>query len=97
MTKNYQPLYDKVFIHRLEDEETTSPGGLILPGKENTTISRGTVVAIGHGHRPTDFSDTRKHKVAVGNIVIFPKYAGVPLDDIGVMLKEDEILAIELV
>ncbi len=96
MTKNYQPLYDKVYIQKIEEEEIKSAGGLILPGKDNANFSRGKVLAVGHGHRPTDFSDTRKHKVAVDNIVIFPKYAGVLLEEDTLILKEDEILAIEL-
>jgi len=43
---NIRPLHDRVLIKRVE-EETKSPGGIVLPGAAAEKPSRGTVIAVG--------------------------------------------------
>ncbi|MCB1823945.1 MAG: co-chaperone GroES, partial [Candidatus Competibacteraceae bacterium] len=45
---NIRPLHDRVLIKRVE-EETKSPGGIVLPGTAAEKPSRGTVMAVGRG------------------------------------------------
>ena len=45
---NIRPLHDRVLIKRVE-EETKSPGGIVLPGAAAEKPSRGTVMAAGRG------------------------------------------------
>ncbi|KAK2146825.1 hypothetical protein LSH36_583g02097 [Paralvinella palmiformis] len=61
------PIGDRVVV-KAELEETKTKGGIIIPetAKEKTQI--GLVTAIG--------DDVDKAKVAVGNRVLFDKYAG---------------------
>lgn len=95
----YKPLWDKVWIEKIEEEETTSPGGLVLPGKENKSFARGRVLRTGYGHRSLNpargDSVTIDLEIEEDNIVIFGKYSGTDLGDGTLILKEDEILAIE--
>jgi chaperonin GroES len=94
----YLPLWDKVWVERIEEEETKSPGGLVLPGKENKTFSRGRVLATGCGYKDLKYRDSNENLellVDRNYIVIFGKYAGTDLGDGTLILKEDEILAIE--
>lgn len=45
---NIRPLHDRVLVKRVE-EETKSPGGIVLPGAAAEKPSRGTVQAVGRG------------------------------------------------
>jgi co-chaperonin GroES (HSP10) len=45
---NIRPLHDRVLVKRVE-EETKSPGGIVLPGAAAEKPSRGTVKAVGRG------------------------------------------------
>ena len=95
MSATYRPLWDKIWVKKLEEQETTSPGGLVLPGKENKTFARGKVIVPGNGYLPHNGS-YEKLMVSMNDIVIFGKYAGTDLGDGTIILKEDDILAIEL-
>ena len=43
-----RPLHDRVIVKRVE-EETTSPGGIVLPGSAAEKPSQGVVLAVGNG------------------------------------------------
>ena len=43
-----RPLHDRVVVRRME-EETTTPGGIVLPGSAKEKPQQGEVVAIGEG------------------------------------------------
>ena len=45
---NIRPLHDRVVVRRLE-EETTSSGGIVLPGTAANKPSQGEVLAVGPG------------------------------------------------
>lgn len=86
-----RPLHDRVIVKRVE-EETTSAGGIVLPGSAAEKPSEGTVLAIGNG-KILDNGDVRALDVKVGDKVLFGKYSGnevkVDGDDLIVMREED--------
>jgi chaperonin GroES len=43
-----RPLHDRVVVRRSEEESTTA-GGIVLPGSAAEKPNRGTVVAVGEG------------------------------------------------
>jgi chaperonin GroES len=90
-----RPLQDRVLIKRL-DQETTSPGGIVIPDTAAEKPIMGEVVAAGAGKR-LDNGEVRKLAVNVGDRVLFAKYAGteVRLDDVDyLVMREDDIMGI---
>jgi chaperonin GroES len=86
-----RPLHDRVIVKRLE-EETTTAGGIVLPGSAAEKPSQGMVLAIGSG-KQLDNGQVRALEVKVGDKVLFGKYAGnevkVDGEDLIVMREED--------
>ena len=82
---NIRPLQDRVVVKRKE-EETTSAGGIVLPGSATEKPSEGVVVAVGPG-RQLDNGEIRPIDMKVGDTVIFGKYASNTFK-----LEEDELL-----
>jgi chaperonin GroES len=86
-----RPLHDRVIVKRV-DEETTSAGGIVLPGSAAEKPSEGTVLAVGNG-KVLDNGEVRAVDVKVGDRVLFGKYSGnevkVDGDDLIVMREED--------
>jgi len=86
-----RPLHDRVIVKRVE-EETTTPGGIVLPGSAAEKPSQGVVLAVGNG-KPLDNGSVRALEVKVGDKVLFGKYAGnevkVDGEEIIVMREED--------
>lgn len=90
-----RPLHDRVIIKR-EAEETTSAGGIVLPGSATEKPSRGEVVAVGNG-KMLDNGDTAPMAVKAGDTVLFGKYSGTEVtsgDETLIVMREDEIMAI---
>ncbi|MBI3255806.1 MAG: co-chaperone GroES [Candidatus Andersenbacteria bacterium] len=91
-----QPLYDKVVIKPLTQEEVTA-SGLVLP--DTATQEKpmeGEVVAVGSG-KALDNGQVRKMSVKVGDTVLFTKYAPDEVEVDGeeyLVIDEDKILAI---
>jgi len=69
-----------------KEEETTTAGGIVLPGSATEKPSQGEVVAVGPG-RLLDNGDVRPIDLSVGDTVIFGKYASNT-----VMIGDDELL-----
>ncbi|RIZ70714.1 MAG: co-chaperone GroES [Methylococcales bacterium] len=88
---NIRPLHDRVIVKRLE-EETTTAGGIVLPGSAAEKPSQGIVLAVGSG-KALDNGTVRALEVKVGDKVLFGKYSGnevkVDGDDLIVMREED--------
>ena len=86
-----RPLHDRVIVKRVE-EETTTAGGIVLPGSAAEKPSQGMVLAVGSG-KLLDNGDVRPLDVKVGDKVLFGKYAGnevkVDGEDLIVMREED--------
>ena len=74
MALKITPLADRVIVEPLSREEVTK-GGLVLPDTVKEKPQEGNVVAIGSG-RVGDDGNRIPMEVAVGDTVIYAKYAG---------------------
>ncbi|MGV0005285.1 MAG: co-chaperone GroES [Candidatus Porifericomitaceae bacterium WSBS_2022_MAG_OTU9] len=89
------PLHDRVVVRRL-DEETTSPGGIVIPDTAAEKPVRGEIIAVGPG-KTLDSGQVQKLAVKEGDSVLFGKYAGteIKIDSQDyVVMREDDLLAI---
>jgi len=90
-----RPLHDRVVIKRM-DEETTSPGGIVIPDSATEKPDKGEVIAVGNG-KILDNGDVRGLDVKVGDKVLFGKYAGTTVkvdDDELLVMREEDIVAV---
>ena len=88
------PLGDRVVLKQLEAEETTK-SGIILPGQAQEKPQQAEVIAVGPGGVVE--GKEVKMEVAVGNKVIYSKYAGTEVKLDGeeyIIVKQSDILAI---
>ena len=88
------PLGDRVVLKQVEAEETTK-SGIVLPGQAQEKPQQAEVVAVGPGG-VVDGKEV-KMEVAVGNKVIYSKYAGTEVKLDGeeyIIVKQNDILAI---
>lgn len=84
------PLGDRVVLKQVEAEETTK-SGIVLPGAAKEKPQQAEVVAVGPG------TEEVKMEVAVGDAVIYSKYAGTEVKMGGeeyIVVKQNDILAI---
>ncbi|MCC7023799.1 MAG: co-chaperone GroES [Thermomicrobiales bacterium] len=89
-----EPLGDRVVVQPQSREETTK-SGIVIPDTAKEKPQRGTVVAVGKGRRDED-GDRVEMDVAVGDTVLFAKYAGTEFkleDEDYLILSEKDILA----
>ena len=90
-----KPLGDRVIIRLLEKEEKTK-SGIFLPDTAKEKPSEGEVVGVGDG-KVYDHGQRVAPEVAVGDKVMFSKYAGTEVKIDGVdhlVISERDILAI---
>jgi chaperonin GroES len=95
MTAAIKPLYDRVLVQRLENEQTTA-GGIIIPDTAQEKTQIGAVIATGEGKLMNDGS-IRALKVKKGDKIIFGKYSGTEIkleNKDYLILREDELLGI---
>lgn len=90
-----RPLYDRVVIKRLEEEQT-SAGGILLPDNAKEKPIQGKVIATGQG-KLLDNGECAALTVKEGQTVLFGKYAGTEVKVGGedyLVMKEDDIMGI---
>jgi chaperonin GroES len=95
MAAPIKPLYDRVLIKRLENEQTTA-GGIIIPDTAQEKTQIGEVIATGEGKLMNDGS-IRALKVKKGDKILFGKYSGTEVklhNEEYLMLREEELLGI---
>jgi chaperonin GroES len=94
---NIRPLHDRVILKRME-EESTSPGGIVIPDSAAEKPVRGKIMAAGSGKR-LESGEVIPLDVKVGDQVLFGKYSGTEVkvngDDLLVMREEDIMGVIE--
>jgi chaperonin GroES len=93
MFEKILPLYDRVYVQRLENQEEKTAGGIIIPDAAKEKAQTGKVIAVGAGRR-TEQGTLVPLTVNVGDTVFFAKYAGVDAGKECIILREDDILAI---
>ena len=89
-----KPLFDKVVIKAIEQDEKTA-SGIVLPGTAKEKPQLATVVAVGPGGL-VDGKEV-KMQVKVGDTVLYSKYAGSEFKIDGeevVIVRQADILAI---
>jgi chaperonin GroES len=89
------PLHDRVLIKRSE-EETTSPGGIVIPDSAAEKPIQGEVIAVGGG-KVLDSGELRALDVKKGDKVLFGKYSGNEVKLNGteyLIMREDDIMAV---
>ncbi len=88
------PLGDRVVLKQLEAEETTK-SGIVLPGQAQEKPQQAEVIAVGPGGMVE--GKEVKMEVAVGDKVIYSKYAGTEVKMDGteyIIVKQNDILAV---
>jgi len=97
MAINLKPLGDRLVVEPIEQEEITA-SGIYVPETAKEKPQEGKVVAVGPGRKDDD-GDRIDMDVAVGDKVLYAKYAGTEVKLEGnkyLILKESDILAILL-
>jgi chaperonin GroES len=88
------PLGERIVVKPIEQEQQTK-GGIYLPDTAKEKPQEGEVVAVGPG-RMTDEGSRIAMEVAVGDRVIYSKYAGTEYkdgDEEYLILRESDVLA----
>ena len=91
-----QPLGARILVERLDEDEQTTSGGIIIPDTAKEKPSEGGVKAIGPGSRADD-GERRPVDLSEGDKVLFGKFAGSEVTYEGteyLIMREDDILAI---
>ena len=87
------PLGDRVVLKQLEAEETTK-SGIVLPGNAQEKPQQAEVIAVGPGGN-VDGKEVEM-QVAVGDKVIYSKYAGTEVKLDGeefIVVRQNDIVA----
>ena len=90
-----RPLYDRIVVKRIEEQETTR-SGIIIPDSAQEKPQEAEVMAVGHGKRLED-GKLIPLDVKVGDRILFGKYSG---NDIRVdgqeylIMREDDVLGV---
>ena len=92
---NIRPLYDRLVVRRVDNQETVQ-NGIIIPDTAKEKPQEGEVVAAGNGKRLDD-GKLVALDVKVGDRILFGKYAGSDIKIDGeelLILREDEVLGV---
>ena len=92
---NVRPLYDRIVVKRIEEQETTR-SGIIIPDSAQEKPQEAEVMAIGHGKRLED-GKLVALDVKVGDRILFGKYSGneIRVDNQDyLIMREDDILGV---
>ncbi len=91
-----RPLHDRILVERLDEDESKSSGGIIIPDSAKEKPQQGKVVAVGNGKKKDDGTVVALD-VKAGDRILFGKYSGndVKVDDNEyLIMREDEVLAV---
>ncbi len=90
-----RPLYDRIVVKRIEEQET-KVGGLFIPDSAKEKPQEGEVMAAGKGKRLED-GKLVPLEVKKGDRILFGKYSGSEIRLDGeeyLIMREDEVLGI---
>ncbi len=90
-----QPLGDRIIVKPKEEDNATTPSGLVIPDTAKEKPQLGDVMAVG----PGDFQDGERIPVDVkeGDIVVYSKYGGTEIKFEGqdfLILSSRDVLAV---
>jgi chaperonin GroES len=92
---NIRPLYDRIVVKRIEEQETTR-NGIHIPDSAKEKPQEGEVVAVGKGKRLED-GKVVALDVKAGDRILFGKYSGSDIKIDGeeyLIMREDEVLGV---
>jgi chaperonin GroES len=92
---NIRPLYDRVVVKRIDEQETTR-NGIIIPDSAKEKPQEGEVMAVGRGKR-LENGELVALDVKAGDRILFGKYSGseTKLDGVEyIIMREDDVLGI---
>ena len=90
-----RPLYDRIVVKRIEEQETMR-NGIVIPDSAKEKPQEGEVLAVGHGKRLEDGLLVALD-VKVGDRILFGKYSGTETKVVGteyIIMREDDVLGI---
>jgi len=90
---NFQPLYDRVLVKRLEQKNKTE-SGIIIPDTAKEKPMQGEIIAVGKGTK-NDKGEIVPLGVKVGDKIIFAKWGGTEVkleEEDYLIMKESDIL-----
>lgn len=91
----FQPLYDRIAIQPIEQEDKTA-GGIIIPDAAKEKPLQGKVIAVGKGSKDKD-GNFIPLEVKVGDKVLYGKWGGTEVKVDGqefIIMKETDIMGI---
>jgi chaperonin GroES len=92
---NIRPLYDRIVVKRIEEQETTR-NGIVIPDSAKEKPQEGEVMAVGHGKRLEDGTLVALD-VKVGDRILFGKYSGseTKVDSTEyIIMREEDVLGV---
>ena len=92
---NVRPLYDRIVVKRIEEQETTR-NGIVIPDSAQEKPQEGEVIAVGRGKRLDD-GKLADLNVKVGDRILFGKYSGSETKIDGaefLIMREDDVLGV---
>jgi len=90
-----RPLYDRIVVKRIEEQETTR-NGIVIPDSAQEKPQEGEIMAIGKGKRLED-GQMVALDVKTGDRILFGKYSGneIKLDGAEyIIMREDDVLGV---
>jgi chaperonin GroES len=90
-----RPLYDRIVVKRIAEQETTR-NGIVIPDSAKEKSQEGEVLAVGHGKR-LENGTLVALDVKVGDRILFGKYSGTEtkvVDSEYIIMREDDVLGI---
>src|SRR4051794_30594259 len=90
-----RPLYDRLLVKRIEEQETTR-NGIVIPDSAQEKPHEGEVMAIGRG-KCLDDGQMVNLDVKVGDRILFGKYSGSETKLNGaeyLIMREDDVLGV---
>ena len=92
---NIRPLYDRIVVKRIDEDEKTA-SGLIIPDSAKEKPQQGEVVAVGQGKRNDD-GKLIPLDVKAGDRILFGKYSGSDIKSDGneyLIMRKNEVLGV---
>ncbi len=94
MARKLQPLGDRIVVKAVE-QETQTKSGIYIPDSAKERPQEGSVIAVGPG-KVNDDGTRAAMDVAIGDTVIYSKFAGTEFEEDGeeyLIMRETDILA----
>src|SRR3954454_18646199 len=92
---NIRPLYDRIVVKRIEEQETTR-NGIFIPDSAKEKHQEGEVMAVGKGKRLVG-GDLVVLDVKTGDRILFGKYSGNEITLEGteyIIMREEDVLGV---